>query len=119
MVMVQTAELVLFHANDVKNVLPYFAVMASKLNRTDAILVLMPHECRVYVFVIMCVLSFAVPMLLSEAMSFADFREVAQPSHGKLILEVLNLLVKEKVGINLLHNLQSTDTEIVFLQWKK
>ena len=39
-------------------------------------------------------------MLLSEAMSFADFREVAQPSHGKLILEVLNLLVKEKVGRN-------------------
>jgi hypothetical protein len=38
-------------------------------------------------------------MLLSEAMSFADFREVAQPSHGKLILEVLNLLVKDKVGI--------------------
>lgn len=37
-----------------------------------------------------------VPMLLSEAMSFADFREVAQPSHGKLILEVLNLLVKDK-----------------------
>jgi len=37
-----------------------------------------------------------VPMFLSEAMSFADFREVAQPSHGKLILEVLNLLVKDK-----------------------
>jgi len=47
-----------------------------------------------------CVFSSSVPMLLSEAMSFADFREVAQPSHGKLILEVLNLLVKEKVGRN-------------------
>jgi hypothetical protein len=47
-----------------------------------------------------CVFSFSVPMLLSEAMSFADFREVAQPSHGKLILEVLNLLVKDKVGMN-------------------
>jgi hypothetical protein len=47
-----------------------------------------------------CIFSFAVPMLLSEAMSFADFREVAQPSHGKLILEVLNLLVKDKVGRN-------------------
>jgi len=47
-----------------------------------------------------CVFSFSVPMFLSEAMSFADFREVAQPSHGKLILEVLNLLVKDKVGRN-------------------
>jgi len=47
-----------------------------------------------------CVFSFSVPMLLSEALSFADFREVAQPSHGKLILEVLNLLVKDKVGRN-------------------
>jgi hypothetical protein len=47
-----------------------------------------------------CVFSFSAPMLLSEAMSFADFREVAQPSHGNLILEVLNLLVKDKVGRN-------------------
>ncbi|XP_021930528.1 eukaryotic translation initiation factor 4 gamma 3-like isoform X4 [Zootermopsis nevadensis] len=39
---------------------------------------------------------FIVPMLLSDAMSFADFREVAQPSHGKLIVEVLQLLVKDK-----------------------
>lgn len=45
----------------------------------------------------MCVMSFAVPMLLSDAMSFADLREVAQPSHGKLIVEVLQLLVKDKV----------------------
>jgi hypothetical protein len=67
----------------------------------------------------MCVLSFSVPMLLSEAMSFADFREVAQPSHGKLILEVLNLLVKDKVGISFLHNSQSTDTGILLLQCKK
>ncbi|XP_069700452.1 eukaryotic translation initiation factor 4 gamma 3-like isoform X2 [Periplaneta americana] len=37
-----------------------------------------------------------VPMLLSEAMSFANLREVAQPSHGKLILEILQLLVKDK-----------------------
>jgi hypothetical protein len=47
-----------------------------------------------------CIFSFSVPMLLSEALSFADFRGVAQPSHGKLILEVLNLLVKDKVGKN-------------------
>jgi hypothetical protein len=45
----------------------------------------------------MIVMSVTVPMLLSEAMLFADFREVAQPVHGKLILEVLNLLVKSKV----------------------
>lgn len=37
-----------------------------------------------------------VPMLLSETMSFGDFREVAQPVYGKLILEVLNLLVRDK-----------------------
>jgi hypothetical protein len=45
----------------------------------------------------MIVMSVTVPMLLSEAMSFADFREIAQPLHGKLIIEVLNLLVKDKV----------------------
>lgn len=48
----------------------------------------------------MCVFSFSVPMLLSEVMSFADVREVAQPPHSKLIVEVLNLLVKDKVGRN-------------------
>jgi hypothetical protein len=58
----------------------------------------------------MYVLFFAVPMLLSEAMSFADFREVAQPSHGKLIVEVLQLLVKEKVGTSLLPKLCNVQT---------
>jgi hypothetical protein len=43
-------------------------------------------------------MSVAVPMLLSEVMSFPDFREVAQPLNGELILEILNLLVKDKVG---------------------
>jgi hypothetical protein len=58
-------------------------------------------------------------MLLSEAMPFADFRQVAQPLHGKLILEVLNLLVKDKVeGIGLLHTLQSTNNRSLLLQSK-
>jgi hypothetical protein len=56
-------------------------------------------------------MSFAVPMLLSEVMSFADFREVAQPSHGKLIIEVLQLLVKDKVGTGLSHKFCSVQTQ--------
>lgn len=42
-------------------------------------------------------MSVTVPMLLSEAMKFPDFREVSHPSNGKLIAEILNLLVKDKV----------------------
>ncbi|PNF16446.1 hypothetical protein B7P43_G10313 [Cryptotermes secundus] len=42
------------------------------------------------------VAEFMVPMFLSEVMFFSDFREVAHPVRGKLIVDVLNLLVKEK-----------------------
>jgi hypothetical protein len=45
----------------------------------------------------MIVMSVTAPMLLSEAMSFPDFREIAHPLNGELILEILNLLVKDKV----------------------
>ncbi|PSN41963.1 hypothetical protein C0J52_06437, partial [Blattella germanica] len=37
-----------------------------------------------------------VPMLLSEALSFSDFRDVAHQPHGELISAVLDLLVKDK-----------------------
>lgn len=57
-------------------------------------------------------------MLLSDAMSFADFREVAQPSHGKLIVEVLQLLVKDKVGTDLLHKFCSSNIDFKIMKQK-
>ncbi|KAJ9596730.1 hypothetical protein L9F63_012236 [Diploptera punctata] len=37
-----------------------------------------------------------VPLLSRDSMSFADLRSIAQPAHGKLIAELLDLLVKDK-----------------------
>ena len=42
---------VLLHANDVKNVLPYFIMMVSELNRTDVILVL-SHMNKRYEYIL-------------------------------------------------------------------
>jgi hypothetical protein len=54
---------------------------------------------KIYLCIIMCIVSFAAPIMKAKALSLSDFQLVVEPVRGRLIAEVCLTLKNSEVGM--------------------